>query len=201
MNPTTTAKTQSMELVFATHNKDKLEEIKFLFPHYIKLLSLDDIGCDEEIPETADTIEGNAILKAEHVKSRYGYDCFADDTGLEVEALNGEPGVYSARYAGEDKDDTANMRKLLIQLEGKENREAQFKTAIALNLKDSQNLFIGTCKGEIIKEPRGEKGFGYDPVFKPSAFEKTFAQMSLSEKSEISHRGKAFRSLIAYLSK
>jgi len=190
-----------MELVFATHNKNKLTEIKAILPHYIKLLSLDDIGCDEDIPETADSIEGNAILKAEHVKHRYGYDCFADDTGLEVEALNGEPGVYSARYAGDNKDDAANVRKLLNQLEGKENRNAQFKTVIALNLKESQNLFIGICKGEIIKEQRGEKGFGYDPVFKPNEFEMTFAEMSLSEKSEISHRGKAFRSLIAYLSK
>ncbi len=190
-----------MELVFATHNKNKLEEIKFLFPHYIKLLSLDDIGCDEEIPETADTIEGNAILKAEHVRNRYGYDCFADDTGLEVEVLNGEPGVFSARYAGDDKNDAANVRKLLSQLEGKENRNAQFKTAIALNLNERQNLFTGICKGEIIKEQRGDKGFGYDPIFKPENFKKTFAEMSLSEKSEISHRSIAFRELIAYLSK
>jgi XTP/dITP diphosphohydrolase len=190
-----------MELVFATHNKNKLIEIKALLPHYIKLLSLDDIGCDEEIPETADTIEGNAILKAEYVKNRYGYDCFADDTGLEVEALNGKPGVYSARFAGENKDDAANVRKLLSELEDKENRAAQFKTTIALNLNDRQNLFTGICKGEIIKEIRGEKGFGYDPVFKPTDFKKTFAEMSLGEKSEISHRGKAFRELIAYLSK
>ncbi len=190
-----------MELVFATHNKNKLKEIKFLLPHYIKLLSLDDIGCTEEIPETADTIEGNAILKAEHVKHRYGYNCFADDTGLEVEALNGEPGVLSARYAGDDKNDAANLRKLLSKLENNDNRKAQFKTAIALNLNDRQNLFTGICKGEIIKESRGDKGFGYDPIFKPNDFEKTFAELSLTEKSKVSHRGKAFRELIAYLSK
>ncbi|HKL36892.1 MAG TPA: non-canonical purine NTP diphosphatase [Salegentibacter sp.] len=190
-----------MKLVFATHNKNKLIEIKALLPHYIELLSLDDIGCDEEIPETADTIEGNAILKAEHVRHRYGYDCFADDTGLEVEALNGEPGVFSARYAGDDKNDTANIKKLLKNLEGRKNRNAQFKTAIALNLNDNQNLFTGICKGQIIEEMQGDKGFGYDPVFMPEGFKQTFAEMSLSEKSEISHRGIAFRELIAYLSK
>lgn len=190
-----------MELVFATHNKNKLIEIKALLPHYIELLSLDDIGCDEEIPETADTIEGNAILKAEHVRHRYGYDCFADDTGLQVEALNGEPGVYSARYAGDAKNDEANITKLLKNLEGKENRNAQFKTAIALNLNDNQNLFTGICKGEIIQERLGEQGFGYDPVFVPAGFKQTFAEMSISEKSGISHRGLAFKELIAYLSK
>jgi len=190
-----------MELVFATHNKNKLIEIKALLPHYITLLSLDDIGCNEDIPETADTIEGNAILKAEHVRHRYGYNCFADDTGLEVEALNGEPGVHSARYAGDEKDDKQNVAKLLEELKDKKNRNAQFKTAIALNLNDNQNLFTGICKGEIIKERLGDKGFGYDPVFKPNNFETTFAQMSRTEKSEISHRGKAFRALIAYLSK
>jgi len=190
-----------MKLVFATHNKNKLVEIKALLPHYIELLSLDDIGCDEDIPETADTIEGNAILKAEHVRHRYGYDCFADDTGLEVEALDGEPGVHSARYAGEDKNDNSNVTKLLNNLEGKENRNAQFKTAIALNLNDNQNLFTGISKGKIIEEKRGDQGFGYDPVFVPEGYKETFAEMSLSEKSEISHRGIAFKELIAYLSK
>ena len=190
-----------MKLVFATHNKNKLIEVKALLPHYIELLSLDDIGCTEEIPETADTIEGNAILKAEHVRHRYGYDCFADDTGLEVDALGGEPGVFSARYAGEGKNDQANLTKLLDKLEGKKNRKAQFKTAIALNLNDNQNLFTGICKGEIIAEKRGDQGFGYDPVFVPQGFTKTFAEMSLNEKSEISHRGIAFKELITYLSK
>lgn len=190
-----------MDLVFATHNKNKLIEIKALLPGYINLLSLDDIGCHEEIPETADTIDGNAILKAEHVRHRYGYDCFADDTGLEVEALAGAPGVFSARYAGDEKDDKANVRKLLSQLENKENRKAQFKTVIALNLKDNENLFTGICKGEIIHERRGTKGFGYDPVFQPEGHDKTFAEMELGQKSELSHRGKAFRALIEYLSK
>ncbi|MFD1095734.1 non-canonical purine NTP diphosphatase [Salegentibacter chungangensis] len=190
-----------MELVFATHNKNKLIEIKALLPSHIKLLSLDDIGCTEEIPETADTIDGNAILKAEYVRHRYGYDCFADDTGLEVEALAGAPGVYSARYAGDDKDPKENVKKLLKQMKGKENRNARFKTVIALNLKDNENLFTGICKGRITTEERGENGFGYDPVFQPKGHQRTFAEMDLSEKSELSHRGKAFRALISYLSK
>ncbi|MGY5849690.1 non-canonical purine NTP diphosphatase [Salegentibacter sp. F14] len=190
-----------MELVFATHNKNKMKEIKALLPHYIKLLSLDDIGCTEDIPETSDTIEGNAVLKAEYVKHRYGYDVFADDTGLEVEALDGAPGVYSARYAGDAKSDQANMEKLLDELKDKENHHARFKTVIALNLNDQQNLFVGTCKGTIVEKPRGSKGFGYDPIFQPDGHHKTFAQMSLSEKSELSHRAKALRGLISYLSK
>lgn len=190
-----------MELVFATHNPNKFKEIKALLPHYIKLLSLDDIGCKEDIAETAPDIEGNAILKAEYVRHRYGYDVFADDTGLEVDALNGAPGVHSARYAGEKKDDAANRQKLLKELEGKENRSARFKTVIAINLEDHENLFTGICEGEIIKEERGEHGFGYDSIFQPKGFDKTFAEMSLSQKSELSHRGKAFRELISYLSK
>ncbi|HEY9185801.1 MAG TPA: non-canonical purine NTP diphosphatase [Salegentibacter sp.] len=190
-----------MDLVFATHNKNKMKEIKTLLPHYINLLSLDDIGCKEEIPETSDTIEGNASLKAEYVKHKYGYDVFADDTGLEVEALDGAPGVLSARYAGETKSDRANMEKLLQELKDKDNRKARFKTVIALNLNDQQNLFVGTCNGSIIEKPRGDQGFGYDPVFQPEGFDKTFAEMSLSEKSELSHRSKAFRALISYLSK
>lgn len=190
-----------MDLVFATHNKNKMKEIKALLPHYINLLSLDDIGCNEEIPETSDTIEGNAVLKAEYVKHRYGYDVFADDTGLEVEALAGAPGVFSARYAGEAKSDQANMQKLLREMENKDNRSARFKTVIALNLNDQQNLFVGTCQGTIIDEARGNEGFGYDPIFQPEGHHKTFAEMSLSEKSELSHRAKALRGLISYLSK
>ena len=158
-------------------------------------LSLDDIGCNEEIPETADTIEGNAILKAEHVRHRYGYDCFADDTGLEVEALNGEPGVLSARYAGDEKNDDSNVTKLLKNLECKENRNAQFKTAIALNLNDNQNLFTGICKGKIIKEKRGDQGFGYDPIFTPQGYPKTFGEMDYKEKISIDHRFVAYKKL------
>jgi XTP/dITP diphosphohydrolase len=190
-----------MKLVFATHNKNKLKEIRALLPHYFELLSLEDIGCTEEIVEDAETIDGNAILKAEYVKHRYGYNCFADDTGLEMEVLDGAPGVHSARYAGDEKSDAANIEKLLAELEGEDNRKGQFKTVIALNLEDNQNLFTGICKGEIIKEKLGNQGFGYDPVFRPTGFKETFAEMSLSEKSEISHRARAFNELIAYLSK
>lgn len=190
-----------MELVFATHNKNKFEEIKAMLPKHITLLSLNDIGCTEDIAETEDTIDGNAILKAEYVRHRYGYNCFADDTGLEVEALNGAPGVYSARYAGEDKNDQANVSKLLKELSNKINRKAHFKTVIALNLKDNENLFTGICEGEITTEKYGEYGFGYDPVFCPNGFDKTFAEMTMEEKSKISHRGKAFAQLIEYLRK
>ncbi|WBL20899.1 MULTISPECIES: non-canonical purine NTP diphosphatase [unclassified Zunongwangia] len=190
-----------MELVFATHNKNKFKEIEAMLPEHITLLSLDDIGCTEDIAETADTIDGNAILKAEYVRHRYGYNCFADDTGLEVEALAGAPGVYSARYAGEQKDDKANIKKLLEQLENKESRKARFKTVIALNLKDNENLFTGICKGHITETASGAKGFGYDPVFRPEGYDRTFAEMEMQEKAKISHRGKAFSELIDYLSK
>lgn len=189
-----------MKLVFATHNENKFKEIKALLPNHLELLSLNDIGCTEDIPETADTIEGNAIQKAEYVQQHYGYDCFADDTGLEVNALNGAPGVYSARYAGEQKNSQDNLEKLLQELEQESDRSARFKTAIALTLDGHQNLFLGICEGEIINEPRGEKGFGYDPIFQPTGFDQTFAEMSLTQKSEISHRGKAMRELIDYLS-
>ncbi|SHG22395.1 XTP/dITP diphosphohydrolase [Salegentibacter echinorum] len=190
-----------MKLVFATHNQNKLKEIKALLPQHFELLSLEDIGCTEEIVEDADTIDGNAILKADYVRNHYGYNCFADDTGLEIEALDGAPGVHSARYAGEEKDDKANVNKLLSQLEEKENRKGRFKTVIALNLENKQSIFTGICKGEVIEERRGDQGFGYDPVFKPEGFEQTFAEMNLNEKSKISHRAKAFKALIAYLSK
>lgn len=190
-----------MRLVFATHNKNKLIEVQAQMPNSIELLSLDDIGCFEEIPETADTIDGNAILKADFVKKNYDFDCFADDTGLEVAALNGAPGVYSARYAGEDKNSEDNINKLLKELEEKEDRSAQFKTVIALNINDHQFLFLGICKGTITHERKGTKGFGYDPVFQPLGFDKTFAEMTLEEKSAISHRGKALQDLIEYLSK
>ncbi|UAB80351.1 non-canonical purine NTP diphosphatase [Marixanthomonas sp. SCSIO 43207] len=189
-----------MRLVFATHNKNKLKEVKALLPSYIEVLSLTDIGCNEDIPETADTIEGNAMLKANYVRDTYKLNCFADDTGLEVRSLNGEPGVYSARYAGEDKDSEANMQKLLQNLENKEDRSARFKTAIALTLNNSEILFLGICEGQITTEKKGTGGFGYDPIFKPDGCEETFAEMKLTQKSEIGHRGKAMRQLIEYLS-
>lgn len=191
---------KEIELVFATHNLNKLKEIQAMLPSNIKLLSLDDIGVTEEIPETSDTIEGNAILKAEYVKNRFGYDCFADDTGLEVDALNGAPGVHSARYAGKEKDNEANIQKLLKELEGKENRRARFITVIALNMEDHQLLFTGVCNGSILKEKKGGKGFGYDPVFKPDGVPRSFAEMDMEEKSRLSHRGQAVKNLVEYLS-
>ncbi len=190
-----------MKLVFATHNPNKLQEIQALLPQTITLLSLDDIGCTEDIPETAQTLEENALIKANYVKQKYGYDCFADDTGLEVESLNNDPGVYSARYAGEQNDAEANMNKLLTELNGITNRKAQFRTVIALITQSQEKLFTGICKGVILKEKKGEKGFGYDPVFQPVGYSKTFAQLSREEKNKISHRGKAIQLLIQFLSK
>ena len=189
-----------MKIVFATHNQNKVREVSALMPSHIELLSLTDINCFEEIPETADTIEGNAQLKTTYVKDKYGYNCFADDTGLEVTSLNNEPGVFSARYAGPNKDADANMNKILSELSNKSNREAQFKTAISLRLDTEEELFIGICKGEIIVEKMGGQGFGYDPIFKPKGFSETFAQMTLEQKSEIGHRGKAVKKLIEFLS-
>jgi XTP/dITP diphosphohydrolase len=190
-----------MKLVFASNNKNKLQEIRYQLPAEIELLSLEDIGCQEDIPETADTIEGNAILKADYVTQNYGYDCFADDTGLEVEALNSAPGVYSARYAGEQKNAEDNMNKLLTELKGSENRSAHFKTVIALNLNGQQHLFTGIVKGTITHAQAGNKGFGYDPVFIPQGSELTFAQISLEEKALLSHRGRAVKQLIDFLKK
>lgn len=188
-----------MELVFASNNKNKIAEIQKMLPSSISLLSLEDIGCTEDIPETADTIEGNAILKANYVTEKYGYNCFADDTGLEVDALNGAPGVYSARYAGEQKDANDNMDKLITELSNIENKTAQFKTVIALNLNGQQNLFTGIIKGTIILEKRGKKGFGYDPIFVPENHDRTFAEMEMEEKAVLSHRGIATRKLIDFL--
>jgi XTP/dITP diphosphohydrolase len=190
-----------MQLVFASNNKNKIEEIQHLLPSSIKILSLEDIGCHEEIPETADTIEGNAILKANYVTQKYGYNCFADDTGLEVDALNGEPGVYSARYAGEQRDADDNMNKLLDALSDKTDRKAQFKTVITLNLDGEQHLFTGIARGEITLEKAGNQGFGYDPIFQSEGFTETFAQLSLEVKNKISHRGKATQELINFLKK
>ena len=190
-----------MKLVFASNNKNKIQEIQALVPNTIQIVSLEDIGCTEDIPETADTIEGNAILKANYVTSNYGYDCFADDTGLEVEALNGAPGVYSARYAGEQKDANDNMDKLLSELKDESNRKANFKTVIALNLNGKQNLFTGIINGKIIEEKIGTNGFGYDPIFVADGYEKTFAELTMEEKSTISHRGIAVKELILFLQK
>src|SRR5690606_36177231 len=163
-------------------------------------LSLEDIGCYDEIPETAETIEENAILKADNVKLHFGFNCFADDTGLEVDALNGKPGVYSARYAGEGKNNEDNIDKLLSELKEEENRKARFKTVIALNLDSHQLLFQGICTGVITRERRGDKGFGYDAVFQPDGSTKTFAEMNMIEKAVLSHRGIALRALTDYLS-
>ena len=188
-----------MEIVFATNNKNKMEEVKALLPKSIKILSLQDIGCTEEIEETESTLEGNARLKADHVTQNYGYNCFADDTGLEVAALNGAPGVYSARFAGDNATYEDNVQKLLREMKGKSDRKARFRTAIALNLDGKTYRFDGICEGAITTEKRGDKGFGYDPVFLPEGFDKTFAEMSLDEKGNISHRGKAIQKLVDFL--
>lgn len=189
-------------LVFATNNAHKLEEIRAILGDKVEVLSLKDIQCDVDIPETADTLEGNAVLKAEYIYRHYGLDCFADDTGLEVEVLNGAPGVYSARYAGgEGHDSEANMRKLLAEMEGKTNRKAQFRTAICLIEGGAEHLFEGVVKGEIIEEKRGASGFGYDPVFMPEGYTETFAEMGSEEKNRISHRARAVQALCAYLNR
>lgn len=188
-----------MQLVFASNNQNKIKEIQSILNGSIQLLSLEDIGCHEDIPETAETIEGNAILKANYVTEKYGYDCFADDTGLEVIALNGEPGVYSARYAGEQRDAHDNMNKLLHALADKSDRSAQFKTVIALNLKEKQYLFTGIAKGKITLNKTGNHGFGYDPIFQPENYKETFAELSSEIKNKISHRAKATQQLIDFL--
>ena len=190
-----------MKLVFASNNLNKIKEIQSILNGSIQLLSLEDIGCHEEIPETADTIEGNAILKANYVTEKYGYDCFADDTGLEVKALNGEPGVYSARYAGEQKNADDNMNKLLDALKNENDRSAQFKTVIALNLNGAQHLFTGLAKGTITLNKTGNHGFGYDPIFQPVNYNETFAELSAEVKNKISHRAKATEQLIDFLNR
>lgn len=187
-----------MKIVFATHNKNKLEEVKKMLPN-VELLSLTDIKCFEEIPETSDTLKGNSILKANHVTEKYGFFCFADDTGLEVSILNGAPGVYSARYAGEENNSEANMEKLLNNLVDKSDRNAHFKTVITLNIDGKQYFFDGVCKGQILKEKKGAKGFGYDPIFQPDGYQESFAEMSMEEKGKISHRGLAVQKLIDFL--
>jgi XTP/dITP diphosphohydrolase len=188
-----------MKLVFATNNKNKVKEVRAMLPEDIEILSLKDIGCTEEIVEDADTIEGNARIKADYITKKYGYDCFADDTGLEVDALNGAPGVHAARYAGENVTYEDNVQKMLREMKDKNNREARFITVVALNMNGKQYLFRGICKGDILKEKKGKSGFGYDPIFQPQGFDRSFAEMDLNEKGEISHRGKAMKELITFL--
>jgi XTP/dITP diphosphohydrolase len=188
-----------MKLVFASNNQNKIKEIQLLVPPSIEIVSLEAIGCFEDIPETADTIEGNAILKANYVTSKYGLNCFADDSGLEVDALNGEPGVFSARYAGEPKNDENNTAKLLLNLKDKNNKKANFKTVICLNFNGEQHLFTGIINGYITDDKKGSNGFGYDPVFIADGYSKTFAELTLEEKSIISHRGKAVKQLVEFL--
>ena len=187
------------QLVFATHNRNKLREIQSLMPKEIQLLSLDDIGCFEDINETELTIEGNAVLKATYVKEKYGYDTFADDTGLEVKELGNQPGVHSARYAGNHKNDADNVKLLLQNMEGKTHREAQFKTVIALCLGNETHTFEGIVTGRITEKPLGNNGFGYDPIFQPDGFLETFAQLSPEVKNQISHRAKAFQELLLFV--
>jgi len=187
------------KLVFATNNKHKLEEIRSILGDSYQIVSLDEIGCFEDIPETGDTLEINALLKAQYVKTHYGYDCFADDTGLEVKALNNAPGVYSARYAGEAKDSKANMQKVLKELENQSDRSARFLTVIALILGRKKYFVAGVVEGKIIEEARGNAGFGYDPIFVPEGFLETFAEMEPEVKNTISHRAIAVKKLKAFL--
>ena len=187
------------KFVFATNYAHKLEEVTAILGNRIELLSLKDIHCHTDIPETADTLEGNALLKAQYIYENYQMDCFADDTGLEVEALNGEPGVYSARYAGDGHNAEANMLKLLHAMEGIENRKAQFRTAFALIIDGKEHLFEGVIKGEIIKTRRGNSGFGYDPIFVPEGYTQTFAEMGNELKNKISHRAIATNKLCKFL--
>ena len=188
-----------MKLVFATNNLHKLKEVQEMLSDSIEVLSLKDIGCFEDIEETEITLEGNAKLKADYITKKYGFDCFADDTGLEVEALDGKPGVYSARYAGAHGNAEKNMEKLLFELQNKSSRKAKFRTIIALNLRNKQYLFEGICDGKILNEKTGVKGFGYDPIFKPSNASCSFAEMNSEEKNIISHRGIAIQELVQFL--
>lgn len=188
-------------IVFATNNFHKLAELREIVGDRMEILSLADIGCHEDIPETADTLEGNALIKARHISGKYGYDCFADDTGLMVDALGGQPGVYSARYAGPECDSAANVALLLDRMDGVTDRSARFKTVIALELGGKEYVVEGKVEGKITEECRGESGFGYDPVFQPEESDKTFAQMTDSEKNAISHRGRATAELLKILLK
>ena len=188
------------KLVFATNNAHKLDEIRAILGDKVEILSLNDINCHADIPETADTLQGNAALKAQYIFENYGLDCFADDTGLEVEALNGAPGIYSARYAdGEGHDSEANMKKLLSEMQDKENRKARFRTVICLIEDGKEHFFEGIVNGSIIRERKGGAGFGYDPIFMPDGYSETFAEMGNDEKNKISHRARAVQELCEYL--
>ena len=188
-----------MKLVFATNNPNKLSEIRPLVPEGIEILSLKDINCNEQLPETNPTLQKNALQKAKYVFDNYGFNCFADDTGLEIDALGGEPGVYSARYAGEDCRAEDNIKKVLDKLEGEKERSAKFRTVIALIIKGEGTLFEGECKGNMTETKSGAEGFGYDPIFTPEGYELTFAEMSKDQKGKVSHRGKAVKELVAFL--
>ncbi len=187
------------QIVFATNNKHKLEEIRNILDNTLNILSLNDINCHEDIPETGSTIEENALIKARYIKEKYGYDCFADDTGLEIKSLNNEPGVYSARYAGNDHNSEKNMQKVLENLKGKNDRSACFRTCIALITGNNEYLFEGKIEGEIITEKKGESGFGYDPIFVPDGYTQTFAELGNDIKNKISHRALAVKKLINFL--
>ena len=188
-----------MNLIFATHNLHKTAEIREIVKHHFTILNLKDIGCLDEIPETADTLPGNALQKAQYVVDRYGFNCFADDTGLEIDALDGRPGVFSARYAGEGCSYQDNVDKALLELKGITNRRARFITVIALISEGQQYFFEGKIEGEIITAPRGNAGFGYDPIFRPDGYDKTFAEMGDLEKNQISHRAIAMNKLLDFL--
>jgi len=188
-----------MKLVFATQNENKAQEIQSLLPEYFKIITLKDIRCFDEIPETSETLEGNSLLKASFISETYNLNCFADDTGLEIEALDNRPGVYSARYAGPEISAAANINKVLLELKGITTRNAQFRTIITLILNKSTFSFEGIVRGEIISEKRGKNGFGYDPIFVPEGEVRTFAEMSLEEKNKHSHRARAFQKMINFL--
>lgn len=189
-----------MKLVFATNNQNKVNEVKAMLGDKFEILTLQEIGCMEDIPETSSTLDGNASQKSHYLVEHYNHDCFADDTGLEVEVLNGEPGVFSARYAGPQKNSEDNMDLLLKNLENQENRNARFRTVISLIIDGKETLFEGIAEGEIIRERTGIKGFGYDPIFQPKDYDRTFAEMTMEEKNEISHRALAVKKLVDYLS-
>lgn len=188
-----------MKILFATSNLNKAAEVSSMLPEHFEILTLKDIDHTEDIPETSPTIKGNAMQKANFILENYKIDCFADDTGLEINALDGEPGVVSARYAGEDRSDDANMALVLEKLNNESDRSAQFRTVIALNIKDMQLVFEGIVKGTILKVGRGENGFGYDPIFEPENCGKSFAEMTMEEKNSYSHRARAFAKMIEYL--